>query len=444
MRDAMRPLCGMVYGIGIVACGFPRPADVGAVEDASNTAADAGRGTVHVTVFDPGGQGVPAVGATVLFFDPDGSLVKRTSTDTNGRAEADVLPGTSVTSVASTTTLYDLETVLAVKPGDDIAMGPHPDNSPDGIFNVTFSTFSGSTPGTTRYTVSGPCLAGFNTPPVGTKSVTLATSVSPFCKTNPMEIVVTADNTGDVITMLDQTGIPFVNNGSVTMSSQYQAPLDFKASYTNIHPIISSLSLGRSVPVGGVVQSFRNVMTPPAMLSVAFPGAIGAEAQVETTVDKGTVQPAIQRVRQNLSGSAASYGLEVGATLLPWLDTPSFDPTGRTLLVPIDSTGTTNGKPDAFRIVASYPRTDAASNKIFYTWTLYAPEPADITLPMLPPDLDDIMPSATDVVHATATMFEADTVSGYDAVRNDLPGAFVVYLGAANAATKVRESRSPR
>ena len=40
------------------------------------------RGTVRVTVLDPSGTGAPAVGANVVFLDPDGTLVKRVEVDT--------------------------------------------------------------------------------------------------------------------------------------------------------------------------------------------------------------------------------------------------------------------------------------------------------------------------------------------------------------------------
>ena len=81
---------------------------------------------------------------------------------------------------------------------------------------------------------------------------------------------------------------------------------------------------------------------------------------------------------------------------------------------------------------------------ITYAWTLYAPDAADIVLPTLPPDLDDIGPNATDAVTATALMFEADTIPGYDTARNDLDTVFNSDLNTQNLANTVRTSASPR
>src|SRR4029077_8100117 len=104
-------------------------------------------GTVRVTVLDPSGTGAPAVGANVVFLDPDGMLVKRVATDTSGKANADVLPGASVTSIALiNTTQYQLQTVLGVKPGDDLVLGSKTaDSSTAGTFTVTYPALSGAT-----------------------------------------------------------------------------------------------------------------------------------------------------------------------------------------------------------------------------------------------------------------------------------------------------------
>src|SRR5512138_53436 len=70
------------------------------------------RGTVKVTVLDPSGSGAAAVGANVVFLDPDGTLVKRVTTDGAGKASADVLPGGNVTSIVLVNTQFQMQTVL--------------------------------------------------------------------------------------------------------------------------------------------------------------------------------------------------------------------------------------------------------------------------------------------------------------------------------------------
>src|SRR4051812_20585045 len=106
--------------VASVGCGSVKP---GQLPDAPPSIDATTRGTVHVTVLDPSGTGAAAVGANVVFLDPDGTLVKKASTDSAGKADADVLPGASVTAIIAVNTAFALQTVLAVKPGDDLVIG---------------------------------------------------------------------------------------------------------------------------------------------------------------------------------------------------------------------------------------------------------------------------------------------------------------------------------
>jgi hypothetical protein len=167
-------------------------------------------------------------------------------------------------------------------------------------------------------------------------------------------------------------------------------------------------------------------------------GAIGGTARATTRVT--VAGRSIQTVRQNISGGATTYGLDVGATLLPWLPQPSFDAANATLVIPVDTTGTSNAAPDAVRVAATYRRTDTTFN-----WVVFAPAAKDIKLPTLPPELADIAPTDQDTVTVTSAMFEADTVMGYAAVRNDLNAAFRLYAATSTRypANTVRNSTSP-
>jgi len=395
-------------------------------------------GTVHVTVLDPSGTGSPAVGASVVFVGPDGTLVKRTATDTAGQTAADVLPGSSVTAITLAGAAYQLQTVLEAKPGDDLVIGTkNLDATVVGTFAVKFSTF----PTATTFTALGPCGGNTVGPIMGTANISLPISMYAYCKQDTMEIMVIGqDDAGNVIAVLDQTNVPYVNNGSVTMPAQAVANRDFTGSYTNINPIIMTLTTTRAVPDSSGVSTSRAIQTPAATATMTFSGPVGATASVDTTVTSTT--RSVQNVRQSIAGGAVSYGLDVGGTLLPWLATPSYDAATGTLRVPVDTTGTSTAKPDAFRITASYRRTDATATTLF-TWTLYASAPADIKLPALPQELANLAPTTTDTVAANALMLEADTLAGYDAIRNNLGATFALYSSNNRSpATTVRLSRS--
>jgi hypothetical protein len=184
------------------------------------------------------------------------------------------------------------------------------------------------------------------------------------------------------------------------------------------------------------------VTSPTASQVINVTGASGSNARIATRFTTAT--RSFQEIRQNLAGTAATYGVDATANLLPWIDQPSFDPATGKLVTPIDMTGTASAKPDVFRVAATYRRTDMTTNvTTTFSWTIFAPEPGDITPPTLPPEVGNVAPTATDTVGVTAIMIEADTVASYDAIRNDLNGAVALYGGSRPPASTVRLSSSP-
>ncbi|TMQ04021.1 MAG: hypothetical protein E6J90_07980 [Deltaproteobacteria bacterium] len=394
-------------------------------------------------MLDPSGTGAPAVGANVVFIDPGGTLVKRVATDSAGKADADVLPGASVTSVARINNVYQLQTVLAVKPGDDLVLGvKSSDFTSLGTFTVNYPAFASAA----NYEVAGPCGVLFISPPVagGTPPTTATFTMSASCKVDPMELIVAPTDANFVpIAAIGKTGVPFVAGGSTTVTGSYQGVRSFTASYMNINPIVTSMSLSRTVPDTFGISSSLSVASPIPNQAINLTGGVsGSNARLISRFTTAT--RSFQDVRQNLSGTAATYGLDATANLLPWIDQPTIDLANRKLIIPLDTTGTSNAKPDLFRVSASYRRTDMNNVTTTFTWTIFAPEPGDIPLPALPPEAGDVLPTTTDTVGTvSAIMVEIDTVANYDAIRKDLNAAVTLYSGARPPATTVRSSSSP-
>jgi hypothetical protein len=436
MRRLHRLALTVVLGAGCGSVGNGHLPDAPPAPDAP------ARGTVHVTVLDPGGTGAPAVGANVVFIDPGGTLVKRVATDSAGKADAEVLPGASVTSVARINNTYQLQTIVAVKPGDDLVLGTRSqDFTSLGTFTVNYPPLG--TPAS--YQVAGPCGLVFVSPPVaGQPPPTTATfTVSASCKQDPMEIIVSPNDVNGLPTaVISKTGVPFVANGSTTLTGNYQGIRTFTASYSNVNPIVTSMSLSRTVPDAFGIGSSMAVQSPTASQVINLTGVTGSNARLITRFS--TASRSFQDVRQNLSGSAVTYGLDAAANLLPWIDQPTLDVANHKLVVPLDMTGTSNARPDLFRVTATYRRTDMNQVTTSFSWTVFAPDAGDITLPTLPPEVGDVIPAATDTVGTvTAAMVDSDNVSGYDAIRNDLNAAFLLYGGSRPPGTTLRFSSSP-
>ena len=393
-----------------------------------------------MTVLDPAGTGAAAVGATVVFVDPDGTMVKKASTDSAGKADADVLPGASVTSIALINTSTALQTVLGVKPGDDLVIGIRSlDGSTAGDFSINYPAASGAT----SYDIVYPCgTVSFPAPAAGGPPPTAKITINNSCKLDTMELLVVAEGANGPLGSISKTGVAFMPGGSTTIAGTYTSFRNFTASYTNIDPTITNLNTTRAVPDAFGFNSSQATAMPGTTAVVNLTGPLGTGGDILTSVINATGSR--QSVRQDIAGSAATYGLDVGATLLPWLKTPTYDATAGKIVVPLDTTGTSNAKPDMFRMIFSYRRTDANNVTHTFAWQMFGPEATDVVLPTLPADLGGIGPTASDTVTVTsALMVDADYVTGYDAIRNDLSKAIQLYGSARPPATIVRSSTAP-
>jgi hypothetical protein len=396
--------------LALAACGSVGPVPDNGDDDGGGVT----RGPVVVTVLDPAGGGGPAIGATVVFIDPDGTLVKRATTDTVGKTTADVLPGASVTAIALLNARYEIETVTAVKPGDDLVIGvKKPDTTLAGMFTFSYPAFTGAA----TYTVAYPC----GTSPTDGPATSVTVPVRNDCRVEPMDIVVMPQDSNEQPLAASFKGeIPFVAGGTSTVTQAYRNYVSFTASYTNIPASLSRVVITRWAPddYGFFSGVSRDNPPPTTVLTFMTPVSTGA-----VPITQFLRTPALQTLRQKILGSVQSYSIDVAATLLPWLGEPSYDAAARRLTIPVDAVGTSMARPDAFHVIASYRR-NVAGTLTQYNWKLYAPEPGDLTLPQLPQELADIAPRAGEQVVVGATMLEVDTVTGYDAIRNNLGTVF--------------------
>lgn len=429
-----------------VGCGSVK--DVGHLPDAPPPpdTAPVTRGTVNVTVLDPSGSGVPAPGMHVVFLDPDGSLVKSATTDTSGKADAEVLPGGSVTSVvfAAQTTTYQIETVFAVHPGDDVILGTKDTvTTTIGNFTVNYPAYTAATPAS--YTVGGPCgTVTVPTPAAGGPPPTTATlSFTSDCKLDSMELVVIANDATKAIGYLTKTGVPFAANGTANLSGAYQPALAFTGTYTNVNANITSLALRRRVPDGLGALISATAAPPTATQALSLTGPVGTTALVETQVVN--TSRAQQLVRRMLAGAKPSDDVDMSAALLPWLGTPTLDVASGKITLPTDATGTSTAAPDLVEMVVTYRRTDAVSGAATgFTWTLFSPDLGGVTLPKIPPDAGNVMPAPSDTIsRILAAAFESDALANYDAVHTDPLGSLPKYTGNRPLGTMLRTSISP-
>jgi hypothetical protein len=391
-------------------------------------------GMVTVKVFDINNEGAVVVGAPVVFIEADGTLVGHPLTGTDGTASADVHTGASATAVIANTTSTYIITATGLQPNDNIILGPSAPPSMDlGTFSVSFPTY----PGATNYYVYGPCGSTSSS----TSPITL--SMRSDCKVDLMDlIVVPRDSANNDLAYLTKTGVPFATNGTTTVTGAYSNLAPFTATLSGLDAMIANVEVTRYVPDR---FGFANSSSGAPMnggLTLTAPGPAGAQALVETTLSRAS--NIRQTVQQGIAGNVQSYGLDASTTLLPWLAAPTFDLANHKVMLTTDTTGTTNDMPDVAFAEITYSRT-VNSTGMSFDWLMFGATATDMTLPLLPVEVGDVMPKMTDTApFIQAAMLEVDTLNGYADVHTDPFGKITAAVAAGHPPTtiKVRESVS--
>jgi hypothetical protein len=380
----------------------------GSVDDAAPDAPT--HGMVRIQIYDPAGTGAVVTGVPVVFVEADDTQVGHPVTDANGYVSADVHAGASATLVITMGNTTQLETLLGLKPGDDIILGPRRDPSSDaGNFTVSFATY----PGATSYIVYGPC----GSTSTGSSPVTL--SMYNNCKQDMMNLLVVAYDSSGPIAALSKTGVTFQAGGSTAVTGSYQFVQQMNASYTNIPSNISNIDVSRSVPDQYGFNDEKNATPMNGTFSTTLFAPQGPSALITTNVNHMT-NNGRQTVQEKIAGNALTHGMDVGATLLPWLGAPTFDVATHKLTVPVDNTGTSGDAPDVFFAETSYSR-GVDPNIQRFDWLVIGATPSDVTMPTLPMEVGDVMPKSTDMGSSgVAALAESDALTGYDVIRQDV------------------------
>ena len=230
--------------------------------------------------------------------------------------------------------------------------------------------------------------------------------------------------------------MPFAVGGSATLPSLWKGGSSFFASYTNVS-LSSTITADRIVPDGGRSAPVTQAAADP--ISFSLGGPIGPTARMVSKFN--ATSGSSQTVRQKLPGTSTTYALNVGETLLAWLSTPTFDAASQELrIVEIAANAGGAPVPDLLKISVSWERAGT-----LYAWDVFGPEATAVKLPVLPAAAGaGLNPTSTDALTTVATSYEADTVSGYDAVRGNAGATITdVFEAPRSAAALIRVSASP-
>jgi hypothetical protein len=295
---------------------------------------------------------------------------------------------------------------------------------------VRFTVNYAANAGTGAYEVHTSC----GTTNVGT-SLTPTLTLPLTCMTSPMDIVVLA-KTATTYTWAQQANVTVTHGGSTTISGGWNARVPLAATYSNPSPAGVGLTLARFSPyLRGIAETEASAMangTTMIMLDASTPARSLLSTQITcpSTVSGCLSTPmgsAAQRITQSVDGTAATYALDIGASLLPWIKA-NYVPA--TTMFEITTMGSVPF--DIFEANLRYVR----GGSTIYTWRVFGPVAQTFQFPTLPataPGNPTVLP--TDVMSSyQAFIGESDAVSGYrDAIKNPF-AALGACEASANAA----------
>jgi hypothetical protein len=282
-------------------------------------------------------------------------------------------------------------------------------------FTVSFPAYGGAT----SYEVHTPC-----------GPIDVGTSTSPTltlragCATPTMDVLVFAKTSSTVeAAFAHQANVPFSAGGSLTITDTWHPVSSFGATYSNPTTRVTDIGMERFSPFvrgaapasasgttsgGPLVLSANAATSPVAWVRTVFACPNGAAAECVSS----PIGVAQQAITHKIDGAQPSSALDVGATLLPWVNAV-YMPTTTT----IDMTVTGSGTYDLIETNLRYVR----AGTTIYTWRVFGPIATSHTFPVLPatlPGNPTILPTDTQSAYQVY-LCESDAISGYrDAIKN--------------------------
>jgi len=374
------------------------------------------KGTVKVTLTNASLALCDAAQLHVVFVDVDQTTTDLVA-DAQGKAQADVFPGASVTAICERTTgTTDIAvTVQDVEPGDDLTLdgayflngATTADATSAGTFKISFPAAGGN------YTVETPC-GGVTTS--STNNVALAMKAG--CVLPTMDLVVTTPTQ-----WTEAANVAFTNNGSVTVTDTWHAMAQVTASYTNAPSFCADtqnadypcdVQLSRYVPeLHGLRAMAMTSLTSSATVPVT--SATSSRAIMQSRLEAaGGVRN--QLFTDVVDGTQTTYAIDFASRMLPWMclgaaQCPMFSGTNAKLTIPVTGTGSY----DLFETDVQWAR-----NQQIFIWRVFGPTAGDVTFPTLPASVAVMNPTSLDHQSVThARICESDALSGWRAARQN-------------------------
>jgi hypothetical protein len=424
----------------LLALGLACVAACGKVEgfaDATPAAPDAipyGAATVDVRTLN--NDGLPEIGATVVFVDSDGTIT-RVAAGQDGKATANVHPGSLVTAIWLQASGPYLVTILDIEPGDELRVG-----RPATLGNAVTGTAALTVPETTppspkqAYTVCG------STPFEGTGPVTL--QWFEYCDQADTDVIVASrDASGNESQYAYIGNVPNGQRATIAVPGPWKFFETFNVGFTDLPAETRAIEVRRTLRSGALVlwQTGTGGEVTTQTPSFAIPGSpvAGDTMEVDVTVRRSNTETVYY------GGSNFRLRLPVNTTLqariadhaLPFVGQPQLDLANRTIAWPQTAGGIAA---DAIIVDTYFTRTPPdAGSSIQTQWRVIAPGGAtSLTLPTLPTELEELLPRPTDETNFGTLVLLASSDHDYRQVRATADLGYIDWVyGAGPAEARV-------
>ena len=377
----------------LAGCPSDSPTFVDAPVNLLDAATDANIGAATITVNreqNEPGTGEPIGELEVFFIRPDGTY-EIVSTGPDGRATAQVVPGSAIVTAHQRTfsgvASYFLTAYVGVGPGFDVIAGARAPSLAGIAGNVSVSWPPVSL--ATRYQIASSCGYGF------IKGTAASVEVEEGCAagTNGTVLVTAYDNTGPIAYSV-RSGVDLVaaiGGPSITMPAFTTTLPSAMVTYSGVpagfDDVELLLELHQDGRTFGELEGRFAIASNPVVTAPIVP--VGSTTAIRSRFNTGAKGLAMYHLRHHATRQLA-HTLDVGAGMLPAVTFPSFDPATRTLTWQ-ESTAGAGGRPDTI-VSRGYWETAVGGSVDF---TIVGPAVAGVTsavLPALPAELADLTP----------------------------------------------------
>ncbi len=361
-------------------------------------------GPVTVTVSD---RGAPTVGARVWFVNPGGLVTGVTTTDAQGQATDDVVPGATVTVLEPFPSIPDnidsLVTTTDVRPGDELVYA-HPR---DPVFQdqVSVQISIGPDPGAdvATHILYSPCIgpSGYQLSIIGGRLAT-GTSFPATCPSTDV-IVASVDANGRLLRSFVRRDVPISDGITITLDEPYVPTVDVNLAFANAPAGITTVPLVYDLMTsGGPIVRLRGTGTVTG-------GTLGVTFQVPQGTFDTRISGDLPLVdvelgeRSFVAWNATSFDLAPFPR--PFASTPAWDGTHLTWSpAPMPT--------DVAKLTIEVLRTDRAWRHV----VVARAGDGRVKLPALPVQAFDYNIGSSDLTYVKAATVST-SVGGYDAVR---------------------------